>query len=120
VKRRPERGDRYVWSHADRPAEPVFIQITRVARDGSWADLVCYTWAASWRKRQPLPLPARTERRAWGQDDLDAAAAAYERRWSAPLCEAGIHEADGSCCAVTTAVGGAEGDQSNGSGGSDG
>lgn len=111
MKRRPERGDRYVWSHADRPGEPVFIEITRVARDGSWADLVCYTWAASWRKRQPLPLPGGTDRRAWDQLDLDAAERAYTRRYLASLCADGYHAEDGSCCGATTA----EGDQSNGS-----
>lgn len=112
MKRRPEKGDTYRWKIQD--SSPVYLLVNRVARDGSWADIRCVTWSASWKKRQPLPLPEGTERYMWTQADLDRDALAYERRWNAPLCEAGIHEADGSCCAASTAAGGAEGDQSNG------
>lgn len=51
---RPERGDEWIAYPDERPAHRVYIRVTRVAKDGSWADIVCMTWAASWRKRQPL------------------------------------------------------------------
>lgn len=51
---RPVKGEEYIAYADRRPAERVFIRVTRVARDGSWADIVCMTWAVLWRKRQPL------------------------------------------------------------------
>lgn len=59
------------------PGEPyprrVFIEVQRVARDGSWADLFACTWAVAWRKRQPLKrgcLPFPAERFEWDRSDL--------------------------------------------------
>lgn len=47
----PRVGQRYVW-------RGVQYSITRVARDGAWADIRCTDGFEWWTKRQPLPLPA--------------------------------------------------------------
>lgn len=44
------RGDKLTWSG-------VAVVVTRVARDGAWADLKCDDGAQQWTKRQRLPLP---------------------------------------------------------------
>lgn len=40
------------------------IRVIRVARDGSWADIVVHqvTTGARWSKRMPLPFPESWER----------------------------------------------------------
>jgi hypothetical protein len=48
----------------------VYVEVTRVAKNGTWADIRCYTWASSWAKRQPLPLPPDTTVYAWTITDL--------------------------------------------------
>ena len=48
------RGDQFVAYPDRRPAERHYIEVTRMARDGSWADIIVRTWAVEWRKRQPL------------------------------------------------------------------
>jgi len=50
----PARGDVYLWN------ESVRAEITRIAKDGSWADLRCTTFLNpdSWNKRQKIPFPA--------------------------------------------------------------
>jgi hypothetical protein len=66
----PVKGDRFVF-----PGEPwpVFVEITRVARDGSWADSVARTWAVKWTKRQPLShITAIWKRQDWTLADVDA------------------------------------------------
>ncbi len=74
-----KRGDQFVWRHDDEPEKPVYIEVTRVARDGSWADIRCCTWAVAWTKRQPLPLPEGCRPRRWTRGDLDRDfAAAWE------------------------------------------
>jgi hypothetical protein len=50
-----EKGHCFVWQ-TDRYPDPVYCVVTRVARDGSWADLRCRGGSAAWTKRQPLPL----------------------------------------------------------------
>ena len=51
-----EKGDRLDWSG-------VAVEVTRVARDGSWADVRCtHPVDGTWTKRQQLPLPAGTVR----------------------------------------------------------
>lgn len=60
------------WPETHSPLrDRVFIEVTRVARDGSWADLRCCTWAVMWTKRQPLPLPEGTCGFYWTQRHLD-------------------------------------------------
>lgn len=48
------KGDNYTWR------DEVAVQVTRVAKDGSWADLYCEVMGnigGGWAKRMPLPLP---------------------------------------------------------------
>lgn len=66
-----KKGDLYVVYGERRPAERVFGEVTRVAKDGTWADFRWYTWAVMWTKRQPVPLPESARERAWSQTDLD-------------------------------------------------
>lgn len=72
-----KRGDRFVAYPDAPPRQRLFGEVTRVARDGSWADVRVCTWAVMWTKRQPLPLPA-SEMRDWTQDDLDKGMADWE------------------------------------------
>jgi hypothetical protein len=74
----------------DRPARQVFVKVQRVARDGSWADIIAFTWAVMWRKRQPLkrgrfPFPA--ERFDWDMSDLAAQEMDWDRARRATLGE---------------------------------
>jgi hypothetical protein len=58
-----KRGDRFVFRTPAVPDQPVQITVTRVARNGSWADIVCTPPAgAPWRKRQQLPMPEHITR----------------------------------------------------------
>lgn len=66
---RPRRGDLYVADADKRPSARVFIEVTRVAKDGSWADLKCMTWAVMWTNRHPLPLRFAVKR-DWFEGDL--------------------------------------------------
>jgi hypothetical protein len=70
----PVKGERYVAYPDERPCHRLFIEIKRVARDDSWADVWCMTWAVAWSKRQPLkdggfPFAIRQD---WGHDELAA------------------------------------------------
>jgi hypothetical protein len=42
--------DRFTW-------EDVEINVIRVAKDGTWADIHCHVGESFWTKRQPLPMP---------------------------------------------------------------
>lgn len=53
-----------------RPAERVFGECTRKAKDGSWADFKFFTWSVAWSKRMPCPLPDGMRRRDWDVRDL--------------------------------------------------
>jgi hypothetical protein len=46
----PAADQRYTW-------QGLTYTITRVARDGSWADITV-EGVGGWTKRQPLPLPS--------------------------------------------------------------
>lgn len=66
------------------PDEPllkrVFIEVTRCARDGSWVDVACHTWAVRWTKRIPTSaLDATTQPLDWTAATLDEQLAHYER-----------------------------------------
>jgi hypothetical protein len=66
-----ERGDKFVWHGGPgQSSNPVYIEVTRVARDGSWADIWCGIGSKSWTKRQRLPLPPGTEPKEWTRQDL--------------------------------------------------
>ena len=69
----PRAGDRFIAYPHMRPASRVFISVTRVAKDKSWADIKCQTWAVGWSKRQKIKdggLPAAIVK-WWDQIDLD-------------------------------------------------
>jgi hypothetical protein len=68
------RGDRFVWtpSAKHRPRDLLFLEVRRVAKDGTWADIAVCTWAVMWTKRQQLPLPEGTSRYDWSTADLAA------------------------------------------------
>ena len=70
-----KRGDLLVAYPDDRPCRRVYINVTRVARNESWADIQCRTWAVMWTKRQPLfdgafHANARTVPYQWDETDL--------------------------------------------------
>jgi hypothetical protein len=64
-----KRGDRFVAYPDCPPRQRLFGEVTRVAKDGSWADIKVCTWAVTWTKRQVLPLP-ESEMREWGPEDI--------------------------------------------------
>ena len=43
--------------------QQIFIEVTRVARDGSWVDIACHTWAVRWTKRIPAESLGKTANR---------------------------------------------------------
>jgi hypothetical protein len=51
-----QRGDLFVAYPDERLSARCLIRVTRVAKDGSWADITVSTWAVQWSKRQPLPF----------------------------------------------------------------
>lgn len=70
-----KRGDRFIdlsgqWSQ--------FIEITRVARDGSWADIRWCNWACMTTGRIKLPLPESALRRDWTLDEVEASGPGLE------------------------------------------
>jgi len=67
------KGDRLVAYISRRPAERLFIEVTRVAADGTWADIRVFTWATMWTKRQKLRdgLPPDSIHWQWDSQDLD-------------------------------------------------
>lgn len=70
---RPLRGERFVAYADHRPAERLFIEITRAAADGSWADIKVCTWAVMWTKRQTLDergMPPHSTPCRWTDADL--------------------------------------------------
>lgn len=79
---RIQRGDQFVAYADHRPAERLYGEVTRVAKDGSWADIKVCTWAVMWTKRQPLhegEMPIGTTWTTWGAIDLRD----QERDWVA-------------------------------------
>ena len=72
---RPRKGQLLVAYHDWRPSARVFVEVVRVAKDGSWADCRMFTWACSWSKRMPLfdgqfSDQADLTLRDWGPADL--------------------------------------------------
>lgn len=68
-----QKGDRFVAFPGRRPAERLFLQVTRVAKDRTWADITVQTWAVQWRKRQDLQdgIPPMSVPYNWTRYDLD-------------------------------------------------
>lgn len=69
------RGDQFVVYADRRPAERVYGEVTRVAKDQAWADIRFCTWAVMWAKRMPLcdgEMPIGTTWQMWDRRDLDA------------------------------------------------
>lgn len=58
------KGDRFIWNGAEETDTiPVQVEVIRVARDESWADIFCTVNGISfWSKRQQLPFPATFQR----------------------------------------------------------
>lgn len=80
------KGDRFVQQGDAR--WPLFIEVTRVARDGSWCDIRCCTWAVMWTKRMPEGIggpmadPASSfylTRRHWSMNEVAASGPAAVR-----------------------------------------
>lgn len=78
-----KRGDTFIAYPDQRPAHRLFVSVTRVAQDNSWADIACSTWSMYWRKRQRLREGAFTfPHKAidkWTLEDLDL----QEQDWEA-------------------------------------
>jgi hypothetical protein len=70
-----QRGDRFVAFPNERPCRRLYIEVTRVARDRTWADIRVQTWAVMWTKRQKLSArgrPPMSEPYEWTTADLNA------------------------------------------------
>lgn len=56
------KGDLYDW-------DGLRVEIRRVAKDGTWADILCgHSARGQWTKRQSLPLPRTFVRVYPGED----------------------------------------------------
>lgn len=76
------KGQRWCAYPKAPPTQRIFVEVLRVARDGSWADILCCTWASAWRKRQPLRrglLPFPAEPFNWDRSDLSMQEMDWER-----------------------------------------
>ena len=76
------KGDRYVAYPMRPPRQRLFVEVTRVAKDGTWADITVRTWAVMWSKRQKLfnaefSPTAETRPDDWTQGDIDRQFADY-------------------------------------------
>lgn len=88
-------GEQYI-AYPEAPLrQRLFITVTRVARDQSWADVVVQNWAVQWRKRQPLTdgtMPFAVKRE-WGMADLEQQEQAWDRSLKEEAPVAGTTEA---------------------------
>lgn len=81
------KGQRWVCDPSYPLVERHFIEVIRVARDRSWADIFVCNWAVGWRKRYPLKrgrLPFPAERFDWDRSDLAAQEMDWERAVQRP------------------------------------
>lgn len=85
----PRKGDLFVAYADARPADRVFIEVTRVAKSGAWADLKCFTWAVMWTKRQPLPLRYAVKR-DWHVLDLERQMEDWEAKRAATQSDGSV------------------------------
>jgi hypothetical protein len=74
------RGDRFVANGKRSARQRLYIEVTRVAKDRTWADIRVCNCYVMWTKRQPLDdrgmLPS-AERCYWDERDIDQ----QERCW---------------------------------------
>lgn len=75
-----QRGDRFVMPHPDADKSPWFIEVTRVSKAGTWADIRVLNWAVMWTKRMPEGIPADWKRQSWTMTDVDAYVPALARK----------------------------------------
>jgi len=66
----PRRGDRFIAYPDEGPKGRLYVEVTRVARDGSWADIRVCNCYVMWTKRQQLPLPM-VQPYPWTMADID-------------------------------------------------
>lgn len=75
------KGDRLVAYGASRPRSHLFIEVTRVAKDGKWADMKVCNCFVMWTKRQQLDargLPPAALLQHWDQRDLNEQCARWD------------------------------------------
>jgi hypothetical protein len=65
-----KRGDRLIAYPDAAPKSRLFVEVTRVAKDGTWADIKVCNCFVMWTKRQRLPLPECVAY-AWTMEDID-------------------------------------------------
>lgn len=80
------KGSRFVAYPDRRPADRLYIEITRAARDGSWADIFICNWAVSWSKRQAVKDGRLPEAVPYEWDERDLFRQEFD--WSARMREA--------------------------------
>lgn len=77
---RPKKGDLWIANPENRPVERVYVEVTRVAKDGAWVDIRCFTWACSWAKRMTSWPPLWAIEASWGTIDLTEQEWDYDRK----------------------------------------
>lgn len=78
------RGDRLIAYHDHPPCWRLYIEVTRVARDQTWADIRVCNCYVMWTKRQKLDergLPPAAELMDWDQRDLDQQDRCWDEVW---------------------------------------
>ena len=68
------KGDRLAAYRDCPPRQRLYLEVTRVAKDGSWADIRVCNCYVMWTKRQKLDargLPPDSEMYYWDASDLD-------------------------------------------------
>lgn len=69
-----------------RPAERLYLTVSRVAKDGTWADLQVRAWAVLWTKRVPVKnLLEFSVESAWSQNEINE----QYKDWQVKQIEAG-------------------------------
>jgi hypothetical protein len=66
----PKRGDRFIAYGDHKPSARLYLEVTRVAKDRTWADIRVCNCYVMWTKRQKLPLPESVPYN-WTMDDID-------------------------------------------------
>jgi len=83
---------RTVRATENRPSERVFVEVTRVAKDGSWTDIRCFTWACSWAKRMRSWPPLWAVEATWSALDLQEQEWDWVRKRDEEKVDAGATE----------------------------